>query len=174
MNIYLIIYVIVALGLCAGGSYKLNQLEQPLATVIYFLGSLFFLVVYGLRWFGDDSSIFANTPAEWPPVINTCPDYLTYYKRAKSNGTFQDTCIDLIGVSTNGTLKVFPKNSNAPTDDNFYFDATGINNFKENRNVLCQRAMSAGLTWEGITNGDSCVNPDGSVAPAPPPASKCP
>jgi hypothetical protein len=44
--------------------------------------------------------------------------------------------------------------------------------------VLCENTRAMGLTWEGITNGESCyafssqttvVAPDGTVSKCPPP-----
>jgi hypothetical protein len=40
------------------------------------VGCLIVLVYFGLRWFGSR----IEKPANWPPVINMCPDYLTYVK----------------------------------------------------------------------------------------------
>jgi hypothetical protein len=88
-----------------------------------------------------------------------------------TDGTTQDTCVDLIGVSKNGSIKVFPdvkKTSNVvPTSDDYYFVlATKSSDAGAKNAELCARAMAAGLTWEGITNGESCITPAGPVAPS--------
>jgi hypothetical protein len=161
-NIYLGIYIIAALFIIGGGTYKLYGMEQTYGAFLFFVGVLYVFVVYGLRWFGSASSLFAQTPVSWPPTINTCPDFLTYYGRKMPDGTVKDTCIDFIGVSKNGTLKVFPKDglSNPPASDNYYFSLTTTSTNAAGKNAaLCQSAMTYGLTWEGITNGDSCVAP---------------
>lgn len=165
-NIYLWIYVIVAIAVTIGGTYKLYGMGNTLGALLFFVGSTFLFVSYGLRWFGSKDSIFSNTPVQWPPTINTCPDFLTYYQRENGDGTKVDSCIDLIGVSKNGTLKRFPKDGSIPSTDEFYFSLTTTSSdpVKKN-NELCQRAIAAGLTWEGITNGESCVNTDGTVGP---------
>lgn len=171
VNIYLWIYVVISIGIVFGGTYKIYDMGQSLAALLFFIGSTFLCITYGLRWFGAKSSIFSNTPVQWPTTINTCPDFLTYYKRSKLDGTFEETCIDLVGVSSNGVLKPFPKNNSGPVDstpssDDYYFSLkTSSSDPIKKNNELCQRAMINGLTWEGVTNGESCINPDGSVGP---------
>ena len=161
-NIYLGIYIIFALLVVIGGGYKLFGSGLTLAGIIFLIGAGYFLVIFGIKWF-KKGSMFSETPVSWPPTINTCPDYLVYYGRQKADGTKQDTCIDMIGVSKNGSLKVFPKAGSAPTSDDYYFSLTTSSSDKNKE--LCQRAITMGLTWEGITNGESCVTPAGPVAP---------
>jgi hypothetical protein len=175
-NIYLGIYIIVSLALIAGGTKKLYDIKQSVGAIIFLIGAVAICIIYGLRWFGANNSLFSKTPVAWPPTINTCPDYLTFYKRAKADGTVQDTCIDLIGVSTNGALKSFPPNSNTiPSGDEFYFNVnTTSTDAAAKKNELCQRAITAGLTWEGITNGEGCVSSEGIVAPGASGTAACP
>lgn len=163
-NIYLAIFVVSALVIVAGGTYQLTNMEYSIAAFLFFIcgGGLFAL--YGLRWFASNASIFSDSPVSWPPSINTCPDYLTYYDRTKADGTVQKTCIDRVGISRNGTLKAFPATGAAPASDDYYFSlATTASDADGKNNELCQRAMTMGLTWEGITNGEGCVKP--TIAP---------
>ena len=109
--------------------------------------------------------MLSKTPVSWPPIINKCPDYLVNYGRNTPDGV-QDTCIDMIGVSKNRSLDIFPKGSH-PTDDKYYFPLTTKSSDPVARQAeLCKRAISYGLTWEGITNGESCLTSDGPVAPS--------
>lgn len=168
-NIWLGFYIIAALAIIGGGTMKINNLNQPIGAGIFFFGALAAFIVYGMRWFDSSSGILSKTPGQWPPTLNTCPDYLTYFSRKKTGGKAQDTCIDFIGVSTNATLKVFPPDGvqNPPSDEGFYFPlgTTSSDPVKKN-NELCQRAMTYGLSWEGITNGESCTGPDGTPSNA--------
>ena len=169
-NIYLGIYIVFAIFALAGGTYSVMKGGQTLGAILYAIGALVVLIVFGLKWFSP-GSVFSETPVPWPTTINTCPDYLTYYGRKMSDGTTQDSCIDLIGVSKNGALKVFPdvkKTSNVvPNSDDFYFSlATKSSDPSAKNQELCQRAIAMGLTWEGITNGESCITPSGPVAPS--------
>jgi hypothetical protein len=170
MNLYLILYGLIGLAVLFVGVSKLNGMGMTLGAGLYGVGALFLLVIYGLRWFGSENSILSNAPVPWPPVMNTCPDYLTFYKRKRADGSTEETCIDTIGVSRNGAmLQRFPSSGPAPNEDDKYFfplkttkaDTAGRNQ------ELCQRTILYGLTWEGITNGESCILPDGSkVSPS--------
>lgn len=175
-NIGMVIYVVVAAGIVLGGTYYLNMLNvSGMYLTLYFAVSLYICFMYGMRWFGADNTLFANPSGTWPPVINTCPDYLTYYERTV-NGKKEPACIDRIGVSKNGGIAVFPSSGVAPTDDKYYFSLKADSTDSDKKNSqLCQRAIAAGLTWEGITNGESCVQPDGStVAPSSGGSGQCP
>jgi hypothetical protein len=90
-------------------------------------------------------------------MINMCPDYLVYFKRGN-----KDTCVDLLGVNrSNGSLQAWSKDdtpSNPPQTDAKYFNYV----YKPGMTAAqlkqaCDAAMQNGLTWEGITNGESCT-----------------
>jgi hypothetical protein len=164
-NINLGIYIIVAIFTIAGGSYKFYSDSQNLAALLFFVGTLAVFIVFGQKWFSSNA-IFSKTPVSWPPTINTCPDYLVYYKRRKAGNLTEDTCIDLIGVSKDSSIKVFPKDQLfpkdpkqlSPEDNNYYFSLTTTTTSEEaKKKELCDRTKSMKLTWEGITNGDSCT-----------------
>ena len=171
-NIYLIIYVIGAIAVLVGGTLTAFNMAKTLAAILFFIGALVIFTVFGLKWFSP-GSVFAKTPVSWPPTINTCPDYLVYYGRVKTDGTKENTCIDLIGVSKKGEagLKVFPKeavndDTKVPAGDEYYFSlTTNSSDINTKNQELCTRAITKGLTWEGITNGESCIIPGESVAP---------
>jgi hypothetical protein len=180
-NIGLVIYIISAIAVIAGGTVTAFNSGKTLAAILFFMGAVAIFVTFGLKWFSP-GSVFAKTPVPWPPTINTCPDYLVYYGRNKADGTKENTCIDLIGVSKNGGLKVFSKEvlqgvSTPPTDNEYYFSLkTESSETNAKNQELCKRAIDAGLTWEGITNGESCTaggnstSPDGATGcPAPVP-----
>lgn len=178
-NIYLIIYVIGAISVITGGTLTAFNGNKILAAILFFIGAVAIFVTFGLKWFSP-GSVFAKTPVSWPPTINTCPDYLVYYGRPNAGGTKDDTCIDLIGVSKNGGLKVFDKeilqNGGTPPADNQYYFTLATDSFDINvRNQeLCKKAIDAGLTWEGITNGESCTTAAGNSVPPGSGTSSCP
>lgn len=165
-NIYLGIFIVVALFVIGGGSYKIFSGFGAFAGILFLIGSIAIFATYGTKWFSTKNGIFSETPVKWPPVINSCPDYLVYYERSKTDGTKEESCIDMIGVSNNGSLKVFPKSGSPPVSDDYYFSlSTKASDVSAKHAELCQRAISAGLTWEGITNGESCTTPAGPAAP---------
>lgn len=154
MNLYLISFIALAFMVIVGGTYQLSN--QTFGAILFFIGSLTLFIIYGIRWFGS-TPMFTSASGPWPPVINTCPDYLTYYQRTV-NGIKKDTCIDTIGVS-NGLMPLFPK-SGTPEDDNYYLDLSGMSSDPATKATqMCNKAMQLKLTWEGVTNGESCVQP---------------
>jgi hypothetical protein len=161
-NIYLILYIIVALFIVLRYTYILSGDGEGITAFFFFVGATSIFVVYGLRWFGGNASLLSNTPVSWPAVMNTCPDYLTYYSLT-SGGKKYDMCIDLIGVSRNGGITKFPTGDTPPGPDaTCYFPLNTDNSDPEKKRAeLCQRTMAMGLTWEGISNGESCITPDG-------------
>lgn len=160
-NIYLGIFIVAALAVILGGTFKLFDTERKFAALVFLAGSIAAFAVFGVRWFGSGKdSMLVTTPVQWPPMINTCPDYLMYYKRPKSNGTFEDTCVDKLGVSRNGSLKIFPANGdvNNANDEYFFSLVTKDSDPDKRKAELCQRTIQYGLTWEGISNGESCFS----------------
>lgn len=134
--------------------FRMDRMISALSALV--LLSLVF-AFYGIRWF--DSSKPGYMSDSWPPVINACPDYLVYYKNTNTN---EETCVDLIGVNrSNGTLKPWPKDKtpeNPPAGNEFYFKKVYKPTLTaEQKRDLCNSAMSLGLSWEGITNGESCT-----------------
>jgi hypothetical protein len=165
-NIYLGIYIVFAILVIAGGTFSMTNQGQTLGGILYFIGALVVLIVFGLKWFSP-GSVFSETPVPWPTTINSCPDFLVFYSRQKADGSTQDSCIDLVGVSKNGALKVFPNSGTVPTNDEYYFSLATTSSDQNGKNQeLCQKAIAMGLTWEGITNGESCITPAGPVAPS--------
>lgn len=153
-NIYLGIFIVIALILVAGGAYKLNS-YGAVAAGLYGIASIAILILFGLKWFNQGGA----SPGLLPHTINTCPDYLIYYKRTMPDGSTQDSCIDTIGVSKNGSLKIFPKGGEPPQTDDYYFSLSTKSSDASAKNAeLCQRAIAAGLSWEGVTNGESCTS----------------
>ena len=175
-NIYLGIYIVFAIVLIGGGTSVLFTSSRSISAVLFLGGALAIFSIFGIRWFGSDKSLFSQAPVSWPPVINTCPDYLMYYKRKRSDGSYEDTCVDKLGVSKNGSLKVIPGdgNINDGNDEYFFSLTTKSSDSTKKKQELCMRAIQYGLTWEGITNGESCIGQNGNVEPPTPPSNNCP
>ena len=151
-NIKLGIFIIAAIIIVGYGTYVVYGYYKGLGALLYFVGSLYVCIIYGTRWFGPSS----DPVTSWPPIINTCPDYLSYYKRILSDGA-HDTCIDTFGIADQSVLQQFPSDGTIPSDDSYYFSLETTNTDK--KTAMCQQAIGAKLTWEGITNGESCVFP---------------
>ena len=169
INIWLALYIIFALIIGIGGITYFMRTDRNIAALIYFVGVLAILILFGIRWFEGTSGVFNPKQTQWPPYVNTCPDYLTYYQRIKSDGTKQDTCIDRVGVSRNGQLQPFPTSGDVnPNNDAYFFPlATTSSDPTGKLQELCKRTIQYGLTWEGVTDGESCFTPDGSSTGVP-------
>ena len=121
--------------------------------VIYAIGVVQVLVYFGLRWFGTST----KKSKSWPPVINMCPDYLTYVPALPG-------CVDLLGVSSNGNLVVsmpsdVPALQLTNTQKVFEYTSADIKSAQDASDLqeICDRCQSAGVTWEGVYDGDTCV-----------------
>lgn len=159
-NIMLGLFIIFAILSGCGGIFYFARSQNYIASVIYALGALSIFIVFGLKWFTGNTQLGQTPTIQWPPNINTCPDYLTFYNRPSAKGgPPSPSCIDLVGVSRNGKLKKFPSDtSNPPSDSSYYLMLPTLNTSDPSQAAaLCQLASSAGLTWEGITNGESCI-----------------
>ena len=155
MNLYLIGFIALAFMIIVGGTYQVSS--QGYTAIVFFIGSLSLFIFYGIRWFGA-SPLFNPASGPWPPVINTCPDYLTYYQRTVG-GIQKDSCIDTIGVSRDQSLlSTFPKDGTIPENDSYYLDISGLSSDPATKSTqMCNAAMNQKVTWEGVTNGESCV-----------------
>jgi len=160
-NFYMITFIIAAVLVITWGTYHFYAMNQGSTALLFFIGSLTLFIIYGIRWFGP-TPLFTPTSGPWPPVMNTCPDYLTYYQRTVG-GVQKDTCIDLIGVSKdNSLLSTFPKTGSPPDSDSYYLDISGTSSDPNTKSTqLCNIAMNQKVTWEGMTNGESCIGPSG-------------
>jgi hypothetical protein len=163
MSTQLILYILFCIAVGLGGTVGLFRMNRALAAASYLVLSLLIFVFFGLRWF-----VYAvGDVTKWPPVVNTCPDYLTAYQRTTSTGVV-NTCIDLVGVSTNSSLKQFPSSGSAPSDNTFYFpmNVSSTATLKDDIINLCDYTRSSGLSWDGITNGMACITKNNPNAPS--------
>lgn len=155
MDFAYIVYILVSLVITTGGTYTLIQQDRTLGGFLFFVGAILTFTFYGLRWFTSDAFNTSRFPSKtWPPVLNTCPDFLSVYERTVNN-TKEKVCVDLIGVSQGGMNRlVDPANV---TNDQYVFKL--YNNLKGNDRLtaLCQECKDKKVTWEGIYDGVACV-----------------
>jgi hypothetical protein len=163
-NIYLVIFIIVAIVVTAAGCYLLYSLDGStfgiISAVIFFIGALVLFCMYGVRWFDSSrsKSVFSNSPDDWITGVNTCPDYLSYID---GKG-----CVDISGVADKKDfMKYDANNDKCKNNDSICVFSVVTNSTEDSKNTLCKNAMGNHLTWEGITDGEHCtfpVNSDGS------------
>jgi hypothetical protein len=158
MKYSLVFYILFAIAVGLGGTMSLARMSRVLAAIVFLILSVLIFVFFGLRWFtygAPDTSV-------WPPVINSCPDYLTLYTRGSGTSAVQ-SCVDMLGVSKDsGLLNKFPElrpGDPIPTDRKYYFPQNVDSNAKlsDAPDKLCAYTIASGLSWEGLVNGISCI-----------------
>jgi hypothetical protein len=172
-NIKLLIYILIAIIIEYVVASIAMKANQYILLAIFIPLSLYIFVIYGQRWFGPDGP-YTNSVVQWPPAMNTCPDFLTAYTFPK-NGSIPAIkgCVDTIGVSRNSTFLKLPSSGTPTAHPNATIsagDATGaaksysttdffpIQIAGETPTQLCSRLQTAGLTWEGIYDGENCYS----------------
>jgi hypothetical protein len=152
-----------------------NSINQ-VRGVVFGIFAAIVLIYFGIKWFG--SKIPALT--SWPPVINMCPDYLTYITipSATVNGkVVKAGCIDMLGVRAVSTVNTIEKTNPStaatyksgnkiPTiKDMFEFTSADVKAAKKPSDLqaICARCQQAGVTWEGVYDGDACVGVSSSA-----------
>lgn len=161
VNWPLILYVIFSIAITAVGFANL-YLGGIGRAVIWAIGAVIVCVFFGMRWFGNT----AGDVTTWPPTLNMCPDYLTFVPTITgSTSSTGGGCVDLLGVSTvsAGLIKVKQSDINTiqGNDTQRLFEYTAAdfptNPTAANVQVACDRCTTAGVTWEGIWDGRTCV-----------------
>jgi hypothetical protein len=155
MDYQFIVFVILAIIFCTYPPMYFFKQNKNVAAFLTLVMFILIFTFYGLRWFSG--AVMAGPAGaysgNWPPYVNVCPDYLTYFEDATRKG-----CIN----RTSNPIGGLPKANITPTNAqifNHYATGTGVSNTYDlkNKNRACMKAIEKGLTWEGITNGDSCT-----------------
>jgi hypothetical protein len=157
MKYSLVFYILFCIAVGLGGTMSLIRMSRVLAGIVFLILAVLIFVFFGLRWF----SYAAPDMTVWPPVINSCPDYLTLYTQGSGTDAVQ-SCVDMVGVSKNGALTKFPEvrpGEPAPTDPKYFFPRNIDPGAKlsDTPQKLCKYTIDSGLSWEGFVNGISCV-----------------
>lgn len=153
VSLNILLYVVYAVFFALGPSIYLFNNSMTITGIVYMLLALAIFIFFGLRWFSAESVFNPPTSYTWPPYVNTCPDYLYFYKRRG-----QDTCVDPLGVSKNGTIQKLPPGPINDDNDNYFFKLdTSSKNPDDVQRELCERTKASGLTWEGVSDGSVCI-----------------
>ena len=157
MNFVLILYILFSIAVGAGGTYYLVKSDRTLGAFLYFIGAVLILTFYGLRWFSSDALNVSRFPSKsWPPIVNACPDFLTYYERnVGSTGRKEAICVDMIGVGEGGIQKLTDVAN--VFNDNFVFRLHNDKKGADRMRALCQECRMKKVTWEGVYDGVSCT-----------------
>jgi len=154
INWLMIAYMIFAIITTATGVNILMPMGTSRAS-IFGVGAVLVFVFYYYRWFSNVDKPVLN----WPPIINSCPDFLTLVKSLP--GTSIPGCVDMLGVSTNGALKAITSKdltggSALSSDKVFIFTSDDVLSPSVNVKSICNMCQQMGITWEGVWDGDIC------------------
>lgn len=157
MDFQFIIYVFLAIVIITYTPlyfYRQNKYVGALTALII---AILIMTFYGIRWFTGENinaagpSTYSGT---WPPYINVCPDYLTYYEGTVGKGCINKTEQKIgnldVASETPTTAQLF---NHLATGSTPVYTAYNL----DNKEAACMKARELGLTWEGITNGDVCT-----------------
>jgi len=162
LNPYFVVYVIVSFLLVVQGYMKLMPMGQGRAA-IYGIGATLLMIFFGYRWFSNSK----NSSEQWPPTINMCPDYLTFVPNISKTLTSSvngGACVDMLGVTRGNLEKTFKSdisNNALTTNKIFRYTSADVKATAETdtatTQAICDACRLAGVTWEGVYDGDSCV-----------------
>lgn len=155
INWLMIAYMLFAIITTATGVNILMPMGSSRAS-IFGVGAVLVFVFYYYRWFSAVNKPVLN----WPPIINSCPDFLTLVKSLPGIST--PGCVDMLGVSCNGALKtITPKdltNGTALSSDRvFSYTSDDVLSPSANVKTICAMCQQMGITWEGVWDGDICA-----------------
>jgi hypothetical protein len=152
------LYVVLSILAVIGAAMKLYPMGMP-RTVIVVIGIVLVTIFYAYRWFGD-SGLGSSS---WPPTVNMCPDYLTYVPKLPGTQSTHG-CVDMLGVSKNGNLqKTLPSDlsssSAIASNKVITVTSTDVTNAttEQQAQSICNICQRAGITWEGVYDGDVCL-----------------
>ena len=152
------VYIIAAAILvCYMSYYLFNVAERPIAGLLVFMGGVLAALFYYVKWFW--------APANKPDMpTGLCPDFLTPVSpdvlaksgiKAPDGGSAKTIyCMDFVGVSRNGQLKISDPASvgtqvqdttwhSMPINKDNLTSANGLTNLK-------MQIQSKGLTWVSL------------------------
>jgi len=138
------LYWIVSIGILLSACYYLfNIVERPIAGILVFLGGVIAIYFYYVKWF-----VIPAARPEWPPYTTLCPDYLTPLIADAGGGKKKVSCVDFVGVSTNGRLrKSVPASAQNNTNRSDYAFTVDPSLSKEDLKV---RTSEYGLSWTSM------------------------
>lgn len=151
-----ILFVLFAIAACSTAPVYFYNRSKYFAGFISLVLFILIFVFFGMRWFSGSEMAGpgAGYKGVWPPQIAVCPDYLTYYKSGTTEGCYN---------ATGSTLGNLTSLSAAPTGQDITTATKSFNNVytpsmkRDQLKPLCDAAKTAQLSWEGITDSESCT-----------------
>ena len=153
MDLGFLLYVLVSVVLIGGGTFRYVNSGAYITAAIYFIGIFIIVLYYGISWYKTNGTSTSNPkPSSWPPVLNSCPDFLSLYKM---NG--HHVCIDTIGIAGAGGISQVT-DSTVQSDTKFQFDLHLDQEGKTRVTSHRNECKNKKVTWEGVWDGSACLN----------------
>jgi hypothetical protein len=167
VNWYYVFYVILSIMFVTFTVTKLYPMGIERAVIVA-IGFILVLYFFAQRWFSKQS---ANKNTDWPPHINSCPDFFTYVPIlpgtiTTANPAGTPGCVDMLGT---GISDGITKTSSADVQGSSALAAgkifkigttpltsANLSNFDILKQV-CAQCQRDKVTWEGIYDGDKCT-----------------
>ena len=161
MDYLFLLYMFTSGIFMTGGAFYLFTTGRPILGGLFFIGTLLAAVLFGFRWFLPSGDLNKPSSGAWPPIVNSCPDFLSLY--VVDN---KAVCIDTLGIGKPGGLTKWtdPTQTSDQYIFNLFTNLTGNDRAKK----LCEECEKKKVTWEGVYDGSTCLNIN---PPLPPPAS---
>jgi hypothetical protein len=154
MDLSFIFFVFINIVVILGITYRFYAAGDEFGSLVILAGFIGAAAFFGIRWFtGKGAEKEATGP--WPPLLNTCPDVLTLH----TNGT-DKFCVDTVGVAKGGSSNLQKMTNASSINDNQKFNLSIALSGEARYNALCTECRTKGVTWEGVYNGNSCLNRD--------------
>ena len=146
-----------AIVVCYAAYYLFNVMERPIAGLLVFMGGFMAAFFYYVKWFMSGSK-----KPDMP--VGLCPDFLTPISPGiavqsgapAAAGTASNIiyCMDFVGVSRNGQLRVANPNSirTQVQDTTWYSMPINQDSFTSSGGLqqLKAQVMAKGLTWVSL------------------------
>ncbi len=154
MDFSFLVYIFLAFVIASGGAYALSSTGRTIAAIIFFVGIIAIEAYFGTRWFQGDKE---RKPAAadiktWPPVINSCPDFLSL---TTVGGV--KYCVDTIGLAPAGGIAKWSEGATFAERPDYFFQLFTDKKGEERVKSICAECQAKKVTWEGVWDGATCL-----------------
>lgn len=131
INYPLLSYILAVIIVTMTSVSYLYRSERLVAAISVSILFILIFTFFGLRWFKYKLKGTGDYKGNYPPVINTCPDYMSVYNNGSST-----VCIDTIGL---GSTVAQVRTGTPIGDNNFFTPIYKSNSTKEEECNGCCR-----------------------------------
>ncbi len=152
----MLISVVVG-GFAVSTLYKRGQTIGAMISLVLLI---LIFVFYGLRWFsgGNLKGTTSSGKIAWPPIVNTCPDFMVSWKDSTTNSIYcydagnvygLKTATGVTGVSTGLTINGISGQSAFLIKG----PAASSTTLRSNLDTILRDNTANQMRWEGVWDG---------------------